>query len=284
MLNLKFIQENKETVIERLAVKNFDARESVEKIIALDNQRKSLQQEAEAKQAQMNIIAKEIGKLMQSGQKEAAEKARQETADLKSAIAGLNSRRTEVSNELTDILLRLPNMPHASVAKGKSEADNEIVKIVDNIPQKHENDLPHWELARKYDLIDFETGVKITGAGFPLYKGLGARLQRALINFFLDENIKAGYQEVQPPLMVNADSWLRNRTVTGQRRSDVLCQRRQSLSDPDCRSSGNQHLPRRHSGRRPATGKKYRLFRLFPPGSRFLRQRCKRIEPVTSIR
>ena len=175
MLNLKFIQENKETVIERLAVKNFDARESVEKIIALDNQRKSLQQEAEAKQAQMNIIAKEIGKLMQSGQKEAAEKARQETADLKSAIAGLNSRRTEVSNELTDILLRLP-------------------------------DLPHWELARKYDLIDFETGVKITGAGFPLYKGLGARLQRALINFFLDENIKAGYQEVQPPLMVNADS------------------------------------------------------------------------------
>ena len=138
--------------------------------------------------------------------KEAAEKARQETADLKSAIAGLNSRRTEVSNELTDILLRLPNMPHASVAKGKSEADNEIVKIVDNIPQKHENDLPHWELARKYDLIDFETGVKITGAGFPLYKGLGARLQRALINFFLDENIKAGYQEVQPPLMVNADS------------------------------------------------------------------------------
>ena len=137
MLNLKFIQENKETVIERLAVKNFDARESVEKIIALDNQRKSLQQEAEAKQAQMNIIAKEIGKLMQSGQKEAAEKARQETADLKSAIAGLNSRRTEVSNELTDILLRLPNMPHASVAKGKSEADNEIVKIVDTVISIH---------------------------------------------------------------------------------------------------------------------------------------------------
>ena len=172
MLNLKFIQENKETVIERLAVKNFDARESVEKIIALDNQRKSLQQEAEAKQAQMNIIAKEIGKLMQSGQKEAAEKARQETADLKSAIAGLNSRRTEVSNEFTDILLRLPNMPHASVAKGKSEADNEIVKIVDNIPQKHENDLPHWELARKYDMIDIETGEKITSAGFQQYKGL----------------------------------------------------------------------------------------------------------------
>lgn len=206
MLNLKFIQENKETVIERLAVKNFDAREAVEKIIFLDEQRKTLQQEAESKQAQMNTIAKQIGALMQSGKKEEAEKARQETTELKNSIADLNNRRTEVGNELTAILLRLPNLPHISVAKGKSEADNVIVKIVDTIPQKHENDIPHWELAKKYDLIDFETGVKITGAGFPLYKGLGARLQRALINFFLDENIKAGYQEVQPPLMVNADS------------------------------------------------------------------------------
>lgn len=206
MLNLKFIQENKEAVIERLAVKNFDAKEAVEKIIFLDEQRKTLQQEAESKQAQMNTIAKQIGALMQSGKKEEAEKARQETTELKNSIADLNNRRTEVGNELTTILLRLPNLPHISVAKGKSEADNVIVKIVDTIPQKHENDIPHWELAKKYDLIDFETGVKITGAGFPLYKGLGARLQRALINFFLDENIKAGYQEVQPPLMVNADS------------------------------------------------------------------------------
>lgn len=206
MLNLKFIQENKETVIERLAVKNFDARESVEKIIELDNLRKSLQQEAESKQAQMNTIAKQIGKLMQSGEKEEAEKARKETADLKNAIAELNDRRNEVGTELTNILLRLPNMPHPSVAKGKSEADNVIVKVVENIPVKHENDVPHWELTKKYDLIDFETGVKITGAGFPLYKGMGARLQRALIYFFLEENIKAGYLEVQPPLMVNADS------------------------------------------------------------------------------
>lgn len=206
MLNLKFIQENKETVIERLAVKNFDARESVEKIIELDNQRKSLQQEAENKQAQMNIIAKQIGQLMQSGQKEAAEKARQETSDLKASITELNNQRNDVNTALNDILLRLPNLPHPSVAKGKSDADNEIIKIVEIIPQKHENDLPHWELAKKYDLIDFETGVKITGAGFPLYKGLGARLQRALIYFFLEENIKAGYQEVQPPLMVNTES------------------------------------------------------------------------------
>ncbi len=206
MLNLKFIQENKETVIERLAVKNFDAREAVEKIIELDNLRRTLQQEAEAKQAEMNRTAKTIGQLMQSGQKEEAEQARRETAELKNAIAGMNDRRNEVGAELNALLLRLPNMPHASVHPGKSEADNEIVKVVENIPQKHGDDLPHWELAKKYDLIDFETGVKITGAGFPLYKGLGARLQRALINFFLDENIKADYQEVQPPLMVNEDS------------------------------------------------------------------------------
>ncbi len=206
MLNLKFIQENKETVIERLAVKNVDAREIVEKIIALDKQRKSLQQETETRQAKMNSIAKQIGQLMHSGQKEEAEKKRQETTELKTSIAELNSQGNEVSTELNNLLLRLPNMPHISVPQGKSEADNEIIKIVDNIPQKHENDIPHWELTKKYNLIDFETGVKITGAGFPLYKGLGAKLQRALINFFLEENIKAGYQEVQPPLMVNADS------------------------------------------------------------------------------
>lgn len=206
MLNLKFIQENKETVIERLAVKNFDAREAVEKIIYLDEQRRKIQQESEAKQAEMNRIAKEIGSLMKNGKKEEAEKARRETAELKEVIGALVPRLNEVTSQLNEILLRLPNMPHSSVPRGKSEADNEIVKIVDNIPQKQETDIPHWELAKKYDLIDFETGVKITGAGFPLYKGLGARLQRALINFFLDENIKAGYQEMMPPLMVNADS------------------------------------------------------------------------------
>ncbi|WP_298616916.1 serine--tRNA ligase [uncultured Odoribacter sp.] len=206
MLNLKFIQENKEIVIERLAVKNFDARELIEKIIALDGERKKIQQLSESKQAQMNNIAREIGALMKNGKKEEAEKARLETTELKEEIAALVPQLNALTNELTEILLRLPNMPHISVPQGKSEADNQIVKIVDNIPQRHENDLPHWELARKYSLIDFETGVKITGAGFPVYKGLGARLQRALIYFFLEENIKAGYEEVMPPLMVNADS------------------------------------------------------------------------------
>lgn len=206
MLNLKFIQENKEIVIERLAVKNFDARELIEKIIALDGERKKIQQLSESKQAQMNNIAREIGALMKNGKKEEAEKARLETTELKEEIAALVPQLNALTNELTEILLRLPNMPHISVPQGKSEADNQIVKIVDNIPQRHENDLPHWELARKHSLIDFETGVKITGAGFPVYKGLGARLQRALIYFFLEENIKAGYEEVMPPLMVNADS------------------------------------------------------------------------------
>lgn len=206
MLNLKFIQENKETVIERLAVKNFDAREIVEKIIYLDEKRRKIQQESESKQAEMNRIAKEIGNLMKDGRKDDAEKARKETSELKEQIATAVPLLNQVSEELNEILLRLPNMPHISVPRGKSEADNQIVKIVENIPQKHENDIPHWELAKKYNLIDFETGVKITGAGFPLYKGLGARLQRALINFFLDENIQAGYEEVIPPLMVNADS------------------------------------------------------------------------------
>lgn len=206
MLSLKFILENKETVIERLAVKNFDARESVEKILSIDEQRRKIQQESESKQAEMNRVAKEIGDLMKSGKKEEAEKARRETADLKEAIAALLPRLNDLNSQLNEILLRLPNMPHCSVRRGKSDADNEIVKIVDTVPRKQASDVPHWDLAKKYDLIDFETGVKITGAGFPLYKGLGARLQRALINFFLDENIKAGYQEMMPPLMVNADS------------------------------------------------------------------------------
>lgn len=148
MLNLKFIQENKETVIERLAIKNVDAREAVEKIITLDEQRKTLQQEAENKQAQMNNTAKEIGALMQSGRKEEAEKARQETTELKNEIADLNNRRNDVGNELTTLLLRLPNMPHVSVPKGKSEADNVVVKISENIPQKDASDVPHWELTK----------------------------------------------------------------------------------------------------------------------------------------
>ena len=221
MLNLKFIQENKETVIERLAVKNFDAREAVEKIIELDNLRRTLQQEAEAKQAEMNRTAKAIGQLMQSGQKEEAEQARRETAELKNAIAGMNDRRNEVGAELNALLLRLPNMPHASVRPGKSEADNEIVKVVENIPQKHGDDLPHWELAKKYDLIDFETGVKITGAGFPLYKGLGARADQ----LFPGREHQGGLPGGAAAPDGERGFGLRHGTIAGQGRADVLRER-----------------------------------------------------------
>lgn len=206
MLNLKFIQENKETVIRKLAVKNFDAKDLVEKIILLDNERKNIQREADDKQSEMNTISKQIGQLMKEGKCEEAEAARANTSRLKEEIATLNTRHRETVAELDKLIVRLPNLPNDIVPPGKSDADNVIVKISENVPAHEDGQLPHWDLAKKYKLIDFEVGVKITGAGFPVYKGLGARLQRALINFFLEENIKAGYEEVMPPLVVNEDS------------------------------------------------------------------------------
>ena len=206
MLNLKFIQENKDTVIRKLAVKNFDAKELVEKIIALDNERKNLQKESDNKQSEMNSISKQIGSLMKEGKKEEAEQARANTTRLKEEIAALTAQHNSTQNELNSLIVRLPNLPHDSVPPGKSDADNVIVKISDNVPAHEEGQLPHWDLAKKYQLIDFEVGVKITGAGFPVYKGKGARLQRALINYFLDCNTRAGYLEVEPPIMVNEAS------------------------------------------------------------------------------
>lgn len=206
MLNLKFIQENKETVIRKLAVKNFDAKELVEKIIYLDDTRKNLQKESDDKLAEMNAISKQIGLLMKEGKKDEAETAKAQTTRLKEEIATLTTKHNDTLAELNELIVRLPNLPHDSVPPGKSAADNVIVKISDNIPVHEEGQLAHWDLAKKYQLIDFEVGVKITGAGFPVYKGLGARLQRALIYFFLEENTKAGYEEVMPPLVVNEDS------------------------------------------------------------------------------
>ncbi|KIO44115.1 serine--tRNA ligase [Sanguibacteroides justesenii] len=206
MLNLKFIQENKETVIRKLAVKNFDAKELVEKIIYLDDARKNLQKESDDKLAEMNTISKQIGLFMKEGKKAEAETAKAQTTRLKEEIAALTTRHSDTLAELNELIVRLPNLPHDCVPPGKSAADNVIVKISDNIPVHEEGQLAHWDLAKKYQLIDFEVGVKITGAGFPVYKGLGARLQRALIYFFLEENTKAGYEEVMPPLVVNEDS------------------------------------------------------------------------------
>jgi len=206
MLTLKFIQENKDEVIKRLKVKRFDAAQVVETIIDLDNKRKSTQLEVETKQAEMNSLSKEIGNLFKQGKAEEASKAKDKTAELKDSIKELNTTLTEITSQLDSEVVKLPNLPHASVPEGNSDEDNEIVKEGGVIKEIGGDKLPHWDLIKKYDIIDFELGTKITGAGFPVYKGKGARLQRALINFFLDEGEKAGYYEVLPPIVVNEDS------------------------------------------------------------------------------
>jgi seryl-tRNA synthetase len=206
MLSLKYLQENQEEAIKALEIKNFDAKEIIGKIIDLDESRKATQAEQDATQAEMNSLSKEIGMLFKSGKAEEANAAKAKTGELKNAIAELNSKQNSIVEELNDLLLQIPNIPHSSVPAGKGEEDNVIEKTIGEAPSLAPDAVPHWELAKKYNLIDFDLGVKITGAGFPLYRGKGAILQRALINFFLDENRKAGYEEVIPPLVVNEDS------------------------------------------------------------------------------
>lgn len=205
MLTLKQIQDNKQEVVERLKIKNFNAESLVDQIVALDNKRKATQAEADALQAEMNSLSKEIGQLFKDGKATEANAAKDKTAGLKEQIKELITVQDNTEKELQALLVQLPNLPHSSVPTGKLATDNQIVREGGQLPLLS-NALPHWELARKYDIIDFELGVKLTGAGFPVYKGKGARLQRALINFFLDEATKAGYEEVLPPLMVNEDS------------------------------------------------------------------------------
>ncbi|MBQ1842329.1 MAG: serine--tRNA ligase [Bacteroidales bacterium] len=206
MLTLKVLRDNPEKVIERLAVKNFDAREIVEKVISLDDRRKALQTESDSLLSEQKKAAAAIGMLMKQGKKEEAEAAKKEVASLKARSTELLAQAEENNKELESQLVLLPNMPCELVPLGKSAADNLVVKEGGPEPNLPENALPHWELAKKYDIIDFDLGVKITGAGFPVYKGKGAKLQRALINYFLDRNIAAGYKEVEPPVVVNAAS------------------------------------------------------------------------------
>ena len=206
MLTLAIIREKKEEVIQRLKVKNFHAEEIINRILALDKNRRSLQYLQDSKQSELNAISKLIGSLFQEGKKEEAEASRQKTTDLKEEIKKISLQFETNESELNALLIQLPNLPHQSVTSGLSTEDNVTVREGGKIPVLTENALPHWDLAKKYDIIDFELGNKITGAGFPLYKGQGAKLQRALINFFLDENQKAGYIEFMPPLMVNQDS------------------------------------------------------------------------------
>jgi len=203
MLTIRFIEEHKDEVIRRLAVKGFQAGEIVGQLLDVDIQRKKLQTQADGLQAELNAKSKEIGVLMKSGRKELAETLKQEVAGIKERAAGLVREQETAEQHLKDLLVQLPNLPHDSVPQGKTAADNVVVRSGGAMPELPENAFPHWELAKKYDLIDFELGVKITGAGFPVYKGKGARLQRALISFFLDSAQDAGYQEVIPPLVVN---------------------------------------------------------------------------------
>ncbi len=205
MLTLKLLQENRNEVIERLRVKNFDATVLVDKIIELDNKRKATQTESDNLQAEMNRLSKSIGQLMMNKEVVEAEAAKARTAGLKDDIKELTATLDSIEKELQQLLVQLPNLPHQSVPVGKGAEDNVKVREGGSIP-KLKNAQPHWELARKYDIIDFELGVKLSGAGFPVYKGKGAKLQRALISFFLNEAEAAGYLEVQPPLMVNEDS------------------------------------------------------------------------------
>ena len=206
MLTLKLLRENPEFVITKLAKKNFDAKEIVAKINDLDQNRRALQTELDACLAEQKKKAAQIGGLMKEGKKEEAEAVKAEVAALKARSAEIEKTSQENNSELDSLVVLLPNIPCDLVPEGKCAEDNVVVKTGNEIPDLGENNLPHWDLAKKYDIIDFDLGVKLTGAGFPVYKGKGARLQRALINFFLDINTNAGYLEVEPPVMVNEAS------------------------------------------------------------------------------
>ena len=206
MLTLKLLRENPEFVITKLAKKNFDAKEIVAKINDLDQNRRALQTELDACLAEQKKKAAQIGGLMKEGKKEEAEAVKAEVAALKARSAEIEKTSQENNSELDSLVVLLPNIPCDLVPEGKCAEDNVVVKTGNEIPELGENNLPHWDLAKKYDIIDFDLGVKLTGAGFPVYKGKGARLQRALINYFLDINTEAGYLEVEPPVMVNEAS------------------------------------------------------------------------------
>ena len=206
MLQIYYIREHSKDVIERLAVKNFDAAAIIDKILVLDAKRRNIQKNLDDTLAESNKAAKEIGGLFKQGKIDEANVKKAKTADLRKTSKELGDNLDSVSSELNNLLVQLPNLPHSSVPKGNSDADNEMIYEEGTMPNLSDDALPHWELAKKYDIIDFDLGSKVTGAGFPFYKGKGAKLQRALINFFLDRAMDAGYTEYQPPLMVNEDS------------------------------------------------------------------------------
>lgn len=206
MLEIQFVRSEPNEVVRRLKVKNFDAAELVQQILEVDTRRRKIQKSLDEALAQSNLLAREIGQLYKSGKQNEADLLKSQTAELKLQSKSLQEEMDACSLEQDRLLVLLPNLPHESVPAGKSSGDNEVVLHEGVIPVLPDDALPHWDLARKFDLIDFECGSKITGAGFPVYKGKGARLQRALISFFLDKAVEAGYTEYQPPLLVNEAS------------------------------------------------------------------------------
>ena len=206
MLQVTYIRNHKEEVITKLAVKNFDAKDIIGEIIALDEKRRKTQAELDDTLSESNKLSKDIGMLYKSGNIDEANDKKAETADLKEKSQELSQVLSSTENELKEKLVQIPNIPHESVPVGNSEEDNEVVSEEGEIRNLGNTAKPHWEIVAEKNIIDFELGVKITGAGFPVYKGKGAKLQRALINYFLDKNIEAGYEEVMPPHLVNESS------------------------------------------------------------------------------
>ncbi len=206
MLTLALIKENPEDVIARLAVKQFDGRAAIERVVELDKERRAAQTLRDNQAAELNKLAARIGALMKEGKKDEAEAVKAEVATLKENNKAIDEKLKSAEDEINEILLSVPNVPCKMVPEGKSAADNVVEKTGGVMPNLPEDALPHWDLAKKYNIIDFDLGVKITGAGFPVYRGKGARLQRALIQFFLDEAGKAGYEEIEPPYVVNEAS------------------------------------------------------------------------------
>ena len=208
MLTLQLINENPEDVIRRLAVKQFDGREPIMRVVELDKQRKKIQKLRDDNAAVLNQMAAQIGALMKQGKKDEANDAKAQVAQLKTSNKDIDDQLSGIEAQIKEILLSVPNVPYEGVPEGKTADDNVVEKTGGDMPELGDDALPHWDLAKKYNLIDFDLGVKITGAGFPVYIGKGARLQRALIQFFLDEANKAGYTEIQPPYVVNEASGL----------------------------------------------------------------------------
>ena len=206
MLQLNYIRENKDEVIARLAIKNFDAKNILEQVLELDNDRRKTQNELDSFLNEANLIAKQVGDFFKQGKKAEADDLKNKSAAIKEISSKLSEQLKSIEEEQKKILVTVPNTPNSTVPKGKTPAENENIFQEGEIPKLYSGAKPHWDLTTQYDLIDFELGNKLTGAGFPVYKGKGARLQRALINFFLDKATAAGYLEIQPPILVNEAS------------------------------------------------------------------------------